>query len=214
MQLITTIFLFFIEASRQCCIFSKLIRSFKKSLWSLIALYNTPHYTTPNLWTACKNENSLYILSTPCTETAFYADRLQSKDDLAERPYHRHTRHENSAHQAAIRKGIGKNPSPPSNVRQGVVLITIMPLFFRAWRPRRQPLVAEDLDLLVWRHQFYGFTSPRLLATVSVDKQNYCGAFPDFECATWLVPLLVSTDRSMKYTPGGGLRQPVFKGLY
>jgi len=53
----------------------------------------------------------------------------------------------------------------------------------------------------------------RMTAAASVDKEKYCGAFPDFEGAAWLEPVLVCTVRFMEYTPGGGLRQPVFKGL-
>jgi len=53
----------------------------------------------------------------------------------------------------------------------------------------------------------------RMTAAAAVDKQKYCGAFPNFEGAAWLEPELVCTVKFVEYTPGGGLRQPVFKGL-
>jgi|GEM_PF-6643170 len=34
-----------------------------------------------------------------------------------------------------------------------------------------------------------------------------------FEDAAWLEPILICTVKFMEYTPGGGLRQPAFKGL-
>jgi len=37
--------------------------------------------------------------------------------------------------------------------------------------------------------------------------------FPDFEEAVWLTPRLVCRIEFMERTPGGGLRQPVFKGI-
>ena len=45
-----------------------------------------------------------------------------------------------------------------------------------------------------------------------VDKSGY-PEFPAFEGAVWLSPLLVCRVEFMVRTPGGGLRQPVFKGL-
>lgn len=44
------------------------------------------------------------------------------------------------------------------------------------------------------------------------DKIRYAG-FPDFENVKWLEPNLVCAVQYMERTPGGGLRQPVFKGL-
>ena len=45
-----------------------------------------------------------------------------------------------------------------------------------------------------------------------VDKNRY-PKFPDFVGAIWLEPNLVCTVEYMNRTPGGGLRQPVFRGL-
>ena len=44
------------------------------------------------------------------------------------------------------------------------------------------------------------------------DKKRYPG-FPDFEGAAWLLLELVCRVEYMERTDGGGLRQPVFKGL-
>jgi len=44
------------------------------------------------------------------------------------------------------------------------------------------------------------------------DKSGY-SEFPAFEGAVWLSPLLVCRVEFMERTPGGGLRQPVFRGL-
>ena len=46
-----------------------------------------------------------------------------------------------------------------------------------------------------------------------VDKEKYYGGFPDYENAVWIEPELVCTVKFMERTPGGGLRQPVFKGI-
>jgi len=46
----------------------------------------------------------------------------------------------------------------------------------------------------------------------SISKSSYSG-FPDFDGAKWISPVLVCTVQFMERTPGGGLRQPVFKGL-
>lgn len=74
-----------------------------------------------------------------------------------------------------------------------------------------------DADQLVYRgHVVMGVSREdykRMLAAESAAKQKYCGAFPDFEDAAWLEPILVCTVKFMEYTLGGGLRQPVFKGL-
>ena len=43
-------------------------------------------------------------------------------------------------------------------------------------------------------------------------SRKYDG-FPDFEDAVWIMPELVCRVDFMERTPGGGLRQPVFKGL-
>jgi len=53
----------------------------------------------------------------------------------------------------------------------------------------------------------------RMAAEERVGKEKYYASFPDFEGAVWLEPVLVCTVKFMEYTPGGGLRQPVFKGL-
>ena len=45
------------------------------------------------------------------------------------------------------------------------------------------------------------------------DKDGYYSSFPNFDDAIWLKPELVCTVKFMGRTPGGGLRQPVFKGL-
>jgi len=74
-----------------------------------------------------------------------------------------------------------------------------------------------DAGCLIYRgHVVMGVSRmdyARMTAAASVDKHKYCGAFPDFEGATWLEPVLVCTVKFMEYTPGGGLRQSVFKGL-
>ena len=44
------------------------------------------------------------------------------------------------------------------------------------------------------------------------DKSIYAD-FPDFDDVTWLAPRLVCKVEFMERTPGGGLRQPIFKGL-
>lgn len=43
--------------------------------------------------------------------------------------------------------------------------------------------------------------------------RNHYADFPDFEDAVWIAPQLVCRVEFMERTPGGGLRQPVFKGL-
>jgi len=53
----------------------------------------------------------------------------------------------------------------------------------------------------------------RITATNIIGKHGHCATFPDFDTAVWLEPELVCTVNFMEYTPGGGLRQPVFKGL-
>jgi len=74
-----------------------------------------------------------------------------------------------------------------------------------------------DAGRLVYRgHVVMGVSRmdyARMTAAASVNKQKYYGAFPSFEGAAWLEPVLVCTVKFMEYTPGGGLRQPVFKGL-
>jgi len=50
-------------------------------------------------------------------------------------------------------------------------------------------------------------------ASIKCEFLSYCGAFPDFEDAAWLEPVLVCTAKFMEYTPDGGLHQPTFKGL-
>jgi DNA ligase D-like protein (predicted ligase) len=49
-----------------------------------------------------------------------------------------------------------------------------------------------------------------------ISSQKRCfryPGFPDFEDAVWIMPELVCCVQFMERTPGGGLRQPVFKGL-
>ena len=74
-----------------------------------------------------------------------------------------------------------------------------------------------DAGRLVYRgHVVMGISRAdytRMTAAAAVDKQKYCGAFPNFEGAAWLEPELVCTVKFVEYTPGDGLRQPVFKGL-
>lgn len=53
----------------------------------------------------------------------------------------------------------------------------------------------------------------RIDALPRVPKEAHCAAFPDFPGALWLEPSLVCTVQYMDRTPGGGLRQPVFRGL-
>ena len=51
-----------------------------------------------------------------------------------------------------------------------------------------------------------------MAAAPRYDKSCYL-SFPDFDDAAWLEPKLVCTVTYMERTSGGGLRQPVFKGL-
>ena len=51
-----------------------------------------------------------------------------------------------------------------------------------------------------------------MLSSEKTVKDHYPD-FPDIEGAVWLLPRLVCCVRFMERTPGGGLRQPVFKGL-
>ena len=46
-----------------------------------------------------------------------------------------------------------------------------------------------------------------------IRKDSIYSGYPDFEDAVWLEPKLVCTVQYMERTPGGGLRQPVFRGL-
>lgn len=46
-----------------------------------------------------------------------------------------------------------------------------------------------------------------------VRKERYYSGFPDFDGAVWIAPRLVCKVQFMERTPGGGLRQPVFRGL-
>lgn len=46
-----------------------------------------------------------------------------------------------------------------------------------------------------------------------VPRRNAYPDFPIFDGAVWLQPELVCTVSFMQRTPGGGLRQPSFKGL-
>jgi len=53
----------------------------------------------------------------------------------------------------------------------------------------------------------------KIISSVNrVDKSCYAD-FPDYENAVWIEPKLVCSVQYMERTPGGGLRQPVFKGL-
>ena len=49
-------------------------------------------------------------------------------------------------------------------------------------------------------------------STSRLSKNQYLD-FPDFDGAIWLEPKLVCCVQFMERTPGGGLRQPVFRGL-
>jgi len=60
----------------------------------------------------------------------------------------------------------------------------------------------------VSKHDFKTITSQR-----EVSKEREYPDFPDFDKARWIAPVLVCSVKYMERTPGGGLRQPVFKGL-
>ena len=65
----------------------------------------------------------------------------------------------------------------------------------------------SHVALGVSRHDFDAMAS-----AARANKSRYPG-FPDFEDAVWLQPVLVCRVEYMERTPGGGLRQPVFRGL-
>lgn len=74
-----------------------------------------------------------------------------------------------------------------------------------------------DGDKIVYRgHVVMGVSRSdyaRMKQIPSTLKEKHYHAFYDFDGAVWLEPELVGTVRFMEYTSGGGLRQPVFKGL-
>jgi len=53
----------------------------------------------------------------------------------------------------------------------------------------------------------------RVMAGALKADKSYYPAFPDFTDVTWLRPTLVCRVEYMERTAGGGLRQPVFRGL-
>jgi len=57
------------------------------------------------------------------------------------------------------------------------------------------------------------FDFKRMQSAPLTSKDSFYNEFPDFESAVWLAPELVCTVQYMERTAGGGLRQPVFKGL-
>ena len=57
------------------------------------------------------------------------------------------------------------------------------------------------------------FDYQRMQSAPRTSKESFYAGFPDFEGAIWLAPKLVCKVQYMERTPGGGLRQPVFKGL-
>ena len=67
--------------------------------------------------------------------------------------------------------------------------------------------VRDLIGIGVSRHDF-----DVMAGAARVDKSWYFD-FPDFEDAVWLKPILVCRVEYMERTPGGGLRQPVFRGL-
>lgn len=74
-----------------------------------------------------------------------------------------------------------------------------------------------DAERLIYRgHVVMGVSREdykRMIASISCEKSAYYASFPDFESAVWLEPVLICTVKFMEYTAGGGLRQPIFKGL-
>lgn len=65
----------------------------------------------------------------------------------------------------------------------------------------------SNVAMGVSRHDFHIISEQQ-----AVSKSFYYD-FPEFEGAIWVLPVLVCTVKFMEYTPNGGLRQPVFKGL-
>lgn len=53
----------------------------------------------------------------------------------------------------------------------------------------------------------------KMQSAAKVPKEQSYSSFPDFDGAVWLAPELVCVVSFMERTAGGGLRQPVFKGL-
>jgi len=54
----------------------------------------------------------------------------------------------------------------------------------------------------------------KIISSKDKVSKSYYGDFPDFDDdVVWIVPNLVCKVEFMERTPGGGLRQPVFKGL-
>lgn len=71
-------------------------------------------------------------------------------------------------------------------------------------------------DLSYQSHVVLGVSNEdfkRIQSINKVDKAIYYSGFPDYENAVWIEPDLVCTVKFMERTPGGGLRQPVFKGI-
>ena len=73
----------------------------------------------------------------------------------------------------------------------------------------------ENNILCYQSHVVLGISSDdykKISMAPKVDKAQYSG-FPDYEDAVWIEPTIVCTVKFMERTPGGGLRQPVFKGI-
>ena len=60
----------------------------------------------------------------------------------------------------------------------------------------------------VGRHDFR-----RITGAEKAEKAQYYADFPSFDGSEWISPELVCKVQFMERTPGGGLRQPVFRGL-
>lgn len=73
----------------------------------------------------------------------------------------------------------------------------------------------ENGTLMYQSHVVMGISREdyNIMASYLKADKNAYPDFPDFSDATWLVPELVCRVQYMERTPGGGLRQPVFKGL-
>ena len=76
--------------------------------------------------------------------------------------------------------------------------------------------VYDEVALVYQGHVVMGiskFDYQKMMSIPKTTKSRHYAQFPDFEGAVWIMPELVCTVQYMERTPGGGLRQPVFKGL-
>lgn len=71
----------------------------------------------------------------------------------------------------------------------------------------------ENGKLTYQSHVVMGVSRSDFKIISAVKRTNKSSDFPDFDGAVWLEPKLVCTVEFMARTPGGGLRQPVFKGI-